>query len=77
MGTRGFSLGVKRPGPEANHSPSSNAKVRMRGAIPTLPHYSSMAWYSVKKKSTGTTLRFNITDCVPVRNIEILKFEGG
>jgi hypothetical protein len=49
----------------------------MRGDVPPLPQYASMAWYSVKKKSTGTTLRFNITDCVPVRNIEILKFEGG
>jgi hypothetical protein len=30
---------------------------RMRGAIPPLPQYASMAWCSVKKKSAGTNLR--------------------
>jgi hypothetical protein len=28
MGTRALSLGVKRPGREADHSPSSNAEVK-------------------------------------------------
>jgi hypothetical protein len=28
MGTRGLSLGVKRPGREADHSPASSAKVK-------------------------------------------------
>jgi hypothetical protein len=28
MGTRDFSLGVKRPGREADHSPPSSAKVK-------------------------------------------------
>jgi len=32
---------------------------RMRGAIPPLPHYTFMAWCSVKK-NTGSTLPFNL-----------------
>jgi hypothetical protein len=33
--------GIKRPGCEADHSPSSSAMVKNRGAIPSLPHTSS------------------------------------
>jgi hypothetical protein len=36
-----LSLGVKRPGREADHSPPSSAEARMRGAIPPLPNTSS------------------------------------
>jgi hypothetical protein len=43
-----LSLVVKRPGREADHSPPSSAKVRMRGAIPPLPQFSFMAWCSIK-----------------------------
>jgi hypothetical protein len=39
-----ISPGAKRTGHEADHSPSSNAKVKNGGAIPTLPHMSS--WHS-------------------------------
>jgi hypothetical protein len=52
VGTRGSFPGVKRPGRESDHShlaPSS----RMRGAIPPLPHYASMAWCSVKTQETS------------------------
>jgi hypothetical protein len=48
MGTRGSSLGVKRPGREADHSPPSNAEVKASGAIPPLPQYAFTAWCSVK-----------------------------
>jgi hypothetical protein len=48
-----LSLGVKLPGREADHSPQSSAKVKMRGAIFPLPKYAFMAWCSVKKNSTG------------------------
>jgi hypothetical protein len=45
-----LSLGVKWPGGEADHSPSSSAGgQRMHGAIPPLPQYPFMAWCSVKK----------------------------
>jgi hypothetical protein len=33
-------LGVKRPGREADHSPSSSANVKKDGAIPSPPHTS-------------------------------------
>jgi hypothetical protein len=36
-----LSLGVKRPGREADNSPPSSAEVNMRGAIPPLPNTSS------------------------------------
>jgi hypothetical protein len=49
MGTGGFSLGVKRPGHEADHSPPSSAELQ----------YVFMAWYSVKHRDnfaeTGST----------------------
>jgi hypothetical protein len=41
METGGFSLGVKRPGHEADHSPPSSAEVKNGGAIPPLPQTSS------------------------------------
>jgi hypothetical protein len=42
------SLGVKRPGREADRLPSSRAEVKMHGAIPPLPLYVFMAWRSFK-----------------------------
>jgi hypothetical protein len=36
-----LSMGVKRPGRGADHSPPSSAEVRMNGAIPPLPNTSS------------------------------------
>jgi hypothetical protein len=33
-----LSLGVKRPGREAEHSPPSSAEVKKRGDIPPLPN---------------------------------------
>jgi len=32
----------------------------MRGSILQLPHYTFMAWYSVKKESTEVTLPFTL-----------------
>jgi hypothetical protein len=44
-----LSLGVKRQGREADHSPSSSAgDQRMSGSIPPLPQYAFTAWCSVK-----------------------------
>jgi hypothetical protein len=50
-----LSLGAKRPGREADHSPPSSAGggQRMRGAIPPLPNTPS--WRGAQL-STGTTL---------------------
>jgi hypothetical protein len=36
-----ISPGVKRPGREADHSPTSSAEVKNDGAVPTLPHVPS------------------------------------
>jgi hypothetical protein len=33
-----ISLGIMRPGREADHSPPSNAEMKNGGAIPPLPH---------------------------------------
>jgi hypothetical protein len=52
---RAVSLGVKRPGREADHSPPSSAEVKDVWSYTSTPLYAFMAWCSVKR-STGTTL---------------------
>jgi hypothetical protein len=47
MSTRG-SLGVKRPGREADHSPPSSAEVDNACSCTSTPLYAFMAWCSVK-----------------------------
>jgi hypothetical protein len=42
-----LSLGVKRPGREADHSLPSSAEVKEWGYT-SIPQYALMAWYSVK-----------------------------
>jgi hypothetical protein len=37
VGTRGLSLGVKRSGHEADHSPPTSAKFKKRGSIHSFP----------------------------------------
>jgi len=53
-----LSLGLKRPGREAGHSPASSAEVKkMSEAIPPLPNTPSQRGAQVKKKKgTGTNL---------------------
>jgi hypothetical protein len=46
------SLGLKRPGREADHSPASSAKVKNALSYTSPPQYASMAW------CTGTSLPF-------------------
>jgi hypothetical protein len=48
-----LSLGVKRPGREADHSPPSSAKVKNVWNYASPPQYMAMAWCSVKKISQG------------------------
>jgi hypothetical protein len=52
-----LSLGVKRPGREADHTPPSSAKVKECVELHLHPQYAFMAWSSVKK-STGTNFTF-------------------
>ena len=54
IGYGGSFLGVKQPGCEADHLPSSSTKVWMSGAIPLLPLYSFVPW-------TGKTSLFYFT----------------
>jgi hypothetical protein len=44
----GLSLGVKRPGREADHSPPSSAEVKNAWSYNSTPQYVFMAWCSVK-----------------------------
>jgi hypothetical protein len=49
-------VGVKRPGREAGHSPPSSARVEYGGAIPPLPHMS----YLVKQRDNFTFLSLTL-----------------
>jgi hypothetical protein len=46
---RALSLGVKRPGREADYSPSSSAEVKNAFRCTSTPQYAFRAWYCVKK----------------------------
>jgi hypothetical protein len=48
-----LSLGVKRPGREADHS-HLVPRSRMRGAIPSLPQYVFMTWCLAKHRDNFT-----------------------
>jgi hypothetical protein len=52
VGTRGFSLGVKWPGREADHSPPSDAEIKNAWSYTStsllVKQYDFMAWYLVK-----------------------------
>jgi hypothetical protein len=52
--------GVKRPGHEADHSPSSSVEVRMNAAIPPLPHTHS--WHAQGYYLYLTCDKLNIFD---------------
>jgi hypothetical protein len=55
-----LSLGVKRRGREAHHSPQSNAEVQNAWSYTSTPQYAFMAWYSVKRKHRDNFLSFLI-----------------
>jgi hypothetical protein len=58
MGTEAFSLGVKRPGRESDHSPPSSAEVKNAWSYISTPQYAFMAWCSVKKHRDNFTLPY-------------------
>jgi hypothetical protein len=47
---RALSMGVKLPGREADHSPSSSAEVKNAWICASIPQYMFMAWCSVKEQ---------------------------
>jgi hypothetical protein len=63
LGYRGLSRGAKRPGREADHSSPSSAEVKNSGAIPSLPHMSSLFNYL----STGATCLFSFNNYKHIR----------
>jgi hypothetical protein len=54
MGIGHSSQGVKRPGPEADHSPPYIAKDKNTGSYISTPQYVSMAWCLTKHKDNFT-----------------------
>jgi hypothetical protein len=48
MGTGALSLGLKRPGREADHSPTSSAEIKNAWSYTALPQHAFVTWCSVK-----------------------------
>jgi hypothetical protein len=59
MDTGAVSLGVKRSGHEADHSPPSRAEVRDVGAISLFPHMSSWRDAQLNKHKDNFTLPYD------------------
>jgi hypothetical protein len=60
MSTGGFSLGLKRPGREADHSNPSSAKVKNVWHYTSTPHYIYMMWCLINHRDNFTfTFTFN------------------
>jgi hypothetical protein len=55
------SLGVKRPGREADHSPPSSAEVKNAWSYTSTPQHTFMAWCSFKKKRKAYRDNFTFT----------------
>jgi hypothetical protein len=63
MSTRGFFLGIKRPGREADHSPSSSAEVKE--CVELYLHYPIRLYgvvFNLKKNSTEATFIYFSTE---------------
>jgi hypothetical protein len=58
-----FSLGVKRPGREADHSPLSSAEVKNAWSYTSTPQYVFRAWCLVKHRDNFT---FTIHDEIKI-----------
>jgi hypothetical protein len=54
MGTGDLSLGIKPPGLEADHSPSSSAKVKNAWSYTFTPLYVFIAWCVIKHRDNFT-----------------------
>jgi hypothetical protein len=62
VGTRVHSLGVKRPGCEADHATPSSTIFKIRGAITPVPQYAFLARRLVKHRD-NFTFTFHISSC--------------
>jgi hypothetical protein len=54
MGTRALSVGIKRPGREADYSPPSSAEVKNEWSYTSTPQYVFVAWCLVKHTDNFT-----------------------
>jgi hypothetical protein len=73
-----LSLGVKRPGREADHSPPSRSEVgqRMCGAISPLPQYVFMNWCLVKHSDNFSfTLQVSVLSAPPLALYSLLCYD--
>jgi hypothetical protein len=66
------SLGVKRPGREAGHSPPYTAEVKNAWSYTSSPQYAFMAWCLVKRRDTFTFTYI----CLLERKTEKMKTVG-
>jgi hypothetical protein len=57
-----LSLGIKRPGCEADHSPPSSAEIKNAWSYTSTPQYVFMAWCLVKHKDNFTFLIASCTE---------------
>jgi hypothetical protein len=67
MGTGALSLGIKRPGRAADHSPPFSDEVKNAWSYTSFPQYAFMAWCSVIEKHrdnfTFYCLHVNVIEC--------------
>jgi hypothetical protein len=87
MGTGALSLGEKRPGREADHSPPSSAEVNNAWSYTSTPQYIFMAWCLVKHRDNFTftlpLFKMLLIDSVtkvgdiPVKNLTEVNSEYG
>jgi hypothetical protein len=56
MGSEAFIPGLKRPGCEADHSPSSSAEINNAWSYTSIPQYVFTVWYLIKQRLHGVVL---------------------
>jgi hypothetical protein len=69
-----LSLGLKRPGRKADHSPPSSAEIKKAGGYTSTAQYAFMAWWSVKAQ--GQLYLYLIEFCCEIENWLMTVFKG-
>jgi hypothetical protein len=69
-----LSLGVKRPGLEAVHSPQSSAEVKNAWRHNSTPQYTFMSWWSVKKSDINLCRERNFLPFLYLQLMSIYSF---
>jgi hypothetical protein len=63
-----LSLGIKRPGREADHSPQFSAEVKNAWGYTSTPQYVLMAWCLVKHRDSSSYLTYIYNSVQPNRD---------